>query len=136
MGGRGRISRYNGNDSVPPGLLQVQCYPLTLLLDSLNRTSTGIDYLSLDVEGDELKILRTIPKKYFNRIGSISVEYIHSPGGKTAIWKWLSSRRFSLFGQVKDPNNLANDLIFINNKNMKKFKKRVQNSINVSQTLD
>ena len=36
------------------GSIQVPCIPLTLVLKALNRTS--IDFLSLDVEGVEMKV--------------------------------------------------------------------------------
>jgi FkbM family methyltransferase len=47
-------------DSLDPGkkFVQVQCMPLTTLLLALNRTT--VDYLSLDVEGNELDVLKTI----------------------------------------------------------------------------
>lgn len=38
---------------------EVQCVPLYTILLALNRTT--IDYLSLDVEGAEISVLRTIP---------------------------------------------------------------------------
>jgi hypothetical protein len=54
----GKISEY------PPGYrglghVDVQCFPLYSYLLALNRTK--IDYFSLDVEGSELDVLRTIP---------------------------------------------------------------------------
>jgi Methyltransferase FkbM domain len=42
-----------------PGHVGVQCLPLWSLLLALNRTT--IDYFSLDVEGSELAVLKTIP---------------------------------------------------------------------------
>ena len=39
--------------------LKIQCFPLYSILLALNRTD--IDYLSLDIEGDELKVLKTVP---------------------------------------------------------------------------
>ncbi|MCL4127511.1 UNVERIFIED_CONTAM: hypothetical protein GTU68_058802 [Idotea baltica] len=39
--------------------VHVQCLPLYSILLSLNRTT--IDYFSLDVEGNELDVLKTIP---------------------------------------------------------------------------
>lgn len=40
-------------------LVEAQCFPLYSVLLAHGRTS--IDYLSLDVEGHELKILKTVP---------------------------------------------------------------------------
>ncbi len=47
-----------GNKS---GLISItaQCFPLYSILLALNRTT--IDYFSLDIEGYELDVLRTIP---------------------------------------------------------------------------
>jgi hypothetical protein len=39
--------------------VDVQCFPLYSYLLALNRTT--VDYLSLDVEGSELEILKTVP---------------------------------------------------------------------------
>ncbi len=41
------------------GLISVQCFPLYSVLLALNRTT--VDFFSLDVEGFELDVLRTIP---------------------------------------------------------------------------
>ena len=37
----------------------VQCFPLYSILLAVNRTT--VDYLSLDVEGHEMQIIKTIP---------------------------------------------------------------------------
>ena len=39
--------------------IQIQCFPLYSILLALNRTK--IDLFSLDIEGDELKVLKTVP---------------------------------------------------------------------------
>jgi Methyltransferase FkbM domain len=41
------------------GFVDVQCFPIYSILAALNRTT--VDYFSLDIEGDELSILKTIP---------------------------------------------------------------------------
>ena len=41
-------------DTIP-----IQCFPLYSVLLAVNRTS--VDYFSLDIEGHELKVLKTIP---------------------------------------------------------------------------
>jgi len=41
------------------GTIEVQCFPFYSVLLASNHTT--IDYLSLDVEGHEIKILQTIP---------------------------------------------------------------------------
>lgn len=44
--------------------IEVQCFPIYSVLLASNRTT--IDYLSLDVEGYEMKILNTIPWEKVN----------------------------------------------------------------------
>ena len=39
--------------------VQVQCFPIFSILTALNVKT--VDYFSLDVEGNELDVLRTIP---------------------------------------------------------------------------
>ena len=39
--------------------IEIQCFPLYSVLLASNHTT--IDYLSLDVEGSEMKILKTVP---------------------------------------------------------------------------
>ena len=51
----------------------MQCFPLTSILYALGNPS--IDYLSLDIEGAELDVLKTIPFDKLN-IQLISIEII------------------------------------------------------------
>ena len=39
--------------------IQIQCFPLYSHLLALNQTK--VDFLNLDIEGDELSVLKTIP---------------------------------------------------------------------------
>ncbi len=55
----GRISQNQLEDVKLPGNVHVQCFPIYSILSALNRTT--VDYFSLDVEGDELSVLKTIP---------------------------------------------------------------------------
>ena len=60
-------------ESLSPAVVMVeQCFPLYGMLLAVNRTH--VDYLSLDVEGPELEILKTIP---FDKvvIDVVTVEY-------------------------------------------------------------
>lgn len=54
----GRISDKNIRQRVP-GYTDVQCFPIYSYLLALNITH--VDYFSLDVEGDELDVLMTLP---------------------------------------------------------------------------
>ena len=48
-----------GVPGVDPDMIQVQCFPLYSVLLAVGRTK--VDFFSLDVEGHELKVLKTIP---------------------------------------------------------------------------
>ncbi|ESO01090.1 hypothetical protein HELRODRAFT_175117 [Helobdella robusta] len=53
---------------------EVPCFPLDALLLALERTT--VDFFSLDVEGDEVAVLKTIPFDKFD-IKALAVEYRH-----------------------------------------------------------
>lgn len=58
----GKIVGTGVNDNkvqTPKGIVSVQCFPLYTYLLALNLTH--VDYFSLDVEGVELDVLKTIP---------------------------------------------------------------------------
>ncbi|CAG0887685.1 unnamed protein product, partial [Darwinula stevensoni] len=71
----------------------VKCYPLHMLLDALDITT--VHFFSLDVEGLELKVLKTLP---FHRIQFhvIEVEYIFTDEGKEALRDFLLSLGYKL----------------------------------------
>lgn len=54
----GQVSQYPAGHA-QSGYVDVQCFPLYSFLLALERTT--IDYFSLDVEGAELAVLKTIP---------------------------------------------------------------------------
>lgn len=54
----GRISSNMIKDDLP-GYVKAQCFPIYSYLLALNITH--VDYFSLDIEGDELDVLQTIP---------------------------------------------------------------------------
>jgi len=102
----------DGHDDVHGTVDEIQCFPLFSLLSALNQSH--VDYLSLDVEGVEVDILSTIPLEFLSRIRSLSVEYSHVPGGRNYVKRWMTAHGFAVFGEVRNANNLANDLIFVN----------------------
>ena len=55
----GKISQFDPNSGGKTGYAEVQCLPFYSILLATNITQ--IDYFSLDVEGHELEILKTIP---------------------------------------------------------------------------
>ena len=95
----------------------VPCFPLETLLLAINVTR--IDYLSLDVEGVEMPILRTIP---WNRldIRVMSVEYGHGPNGKTPYLEFMKSvGGYALYADIHyasyEKALFVEDFIFVKN---------------------
>ena len=73
--------------------IHVQCFPLYSFLLALDQTK--VDFLSLDVEGDEFPILKTIP---FDKVDitKMTVEYIHSPDKGESMTAFLRSKGYEL----------------------------------------
>ena len=84
-------------NKLPEHKIQVQCVPLYSLLLALNQTK--IDLLSLDIEGDELFVLQTIP---FEKVGiwTISVEYSHVPGGEERVESYLIGKGYRTLKKI------------------------------------
>ena len=80
---------------------------------ALNRTT--IDFFSLDVEGAELQVLKTID---FNKINirTLTVEYAHVEGGIKGLTSLLTRRGMKLYKTIHAaPGAIwAEDLFFIN----------------------
>ncbi|XP_046439861.1 protein Star-like [Daphnia pulex] len=106
---QGRISQNQLDDQNRVGSVQVQCFPIYSILAALNRTE--VDYFSLDIEGDELAVLKTIPWNNV-RIQTLSVEFIHDKEGKDQIREYMTLQGYEVVKEVTDPNWLANDFIF------------------------
>jgi len=53
------LTKSSANFKGPDEIVTVQCFPLYSILLAVNQTS--LDYFSLDVEGHELFVLKTIP---------------------------------------------------------------------------
>ncbi|ODM90244.1 Protein Star [Orchesella cincta] len=79
--------------------LNVQCVPLFTILAALNITE--IDYFSLDVEGLELEILKTVP---FDKIKFkfLTVEHWSIPGGRVALQLFMESKGYIFIKEVND----------------------------------
>ncbi|XP_043196494.1 uncharacterized protein LOC122367465 [Amphibalanus amphitrite] len=104
----GKIARQNAS-----GTVEVDCFPLHALLLALDVRR--VDYFSLDVEGAELDVLRTVP---FDRIDirTLSVEFAHtSGGGKPALRAFMESKGYTVIREVKQKDWTANDFIFVKN---------------------
>ena len=84
---------------------KVQCFPLySLILGAGNPT---IDYLSLDIEGAELKVLQTIPFSEVD-IRVVSVEVLHVE--KREVKKLMAKNGYRVLRDLK------NDIIFCKQK--------------------
>ncbi|XP_072014519.1 protein Star-like [Amphiura filiformis] len=90
--------------------IQMQCFPLYTLMKAMGRTS--IDFFSLDVEGSEMDVLKTIPFDKLD-IKSITVEFIHGgPESKQHLQTFFEDKGYIKIGEVIDKSNLANDMLF------------------------
>ncbi|CAG7837303.1 unnamed protein product, partial [Allacma fusca] len=108
------------------GYVDVQCFPFETMMIAMN--TTVIDYFSLDVEGAELDILRTIPFDRFD-IKTLSVEFIHDAEGKVAIKDFMTGQGYLVHSEVTHPNWLANDFIFVKKTFFDTFTKSEKDSI-------
>ncbi len=75
----------------------VPCFPLESILAALNRTD--VDFFSLDVEGKELEVLKTIPFGKI-QIDTLSVEYIHGLSGKGDYKNFMESKGYVTYKEI------------------------------------
>ncbi|XP_060601227.1 protein Star-like isoform X1 [Ruditapes philippinarum] len=87
----------------------VQCFPLYSILLALGQVN--VDFLSLDVEGDELNVLKTIPwdKVYMKML---TVEYVHEIGSSGELKKYVEKQGYDSLLQVSKGGGGVNDIIF------------------------
>ncbi|CAL7935565.1 unnamed protein product [Xylocopa violacea] len=105
------INLPNSPDVAHSGLhISVQCFPFHHLMAALNVTT--VDYFSLDIEGHELKVLKTIPFDKIN-IKTLSVEFSHVEGGKRELIDFMESKNYFVYSLVVRDDNLAHDIIFV-----------------------
>ena len=75
-----------------------------------------MDYFSLDVEGLELDVLKTIPFDLI-QIDVLSVEYIHGKGGKKAYKKYMEQKGYVTYSEINHTDKVidlyVHDLIFV-----------------------
>ncbi len=95
--------------------LKVPCFPLASILAALHQKH--VDYFSLDVEGKELEILKTIPFDQL-QIDTLSVEYIHGPAGKSAYKAFMEQHGYVTHKEIHYHDRridlYVDDLIFVN----------------------
>ena len=124
LGGR------NENEIRPPQLpplreIQVQCFPLFSILKALGNPH--IDYFSLDIEGAEMVVLKTIPWHKVN-MTLLSIEVNHAgdifPGTRKDINEFMNKKGYKFAKQTAK----AYDDFFYNEENnrWKKSKKKTE----------
>ncbi len=64
---------------------------------ALNRTK--VDFFSLDVEGKELEVLKTIPFDKI-QIDTLAVEYLHGLSGKEAYKTFMGSKGYVTYKEI------------------------------------
>lgn len=89
--------------------VQVQCLPLYSILLALNQTT--VDFFSLDVEGDELSVLKTIPFEKVN-IKMLTVEYVHDTGKFGELQHYMESKGYDTLLRMQRDDGGVNDIIF------------------------
>ncbi|XP_063980717.1 uncharacterized protein LOC135164374 isoform X3 [Diachasmimorpha longicaudata] len=105
------LSVTNSPDRAYEGVhVGVQCFPLASYIAALGIKT--VDYFSLDIEGHELDVLKTIP---FDRVDitTLSVEFTHVEGGQERLIKFMEEKGYTVHDLVTNEDNLANDVIFV-----------------------
>ena len=84
--------------------IQVQCFPLYSILLALNQTN--VDYLSLDIEGDELYALKTVP---FDKVQFklMTVEVNHPANRSVEFKAFMGGQGY------QHVRNIAIDMVFV-----------------------
>ncbi|XP_033329201.1 uncharacterized protein LOC117221938 isoform X2 [Megalopta genalis] len=115
----GRLHEPNATDSHLPNSpdvaysgvhLSVQCIPFIDHMMALNVTT--VNYFSLDIEGNELQVLKTIPFENIN-IETLSVEFSHVASGKKELISFMKTKGYDVFSSVVRTDKLAHDIIFV-----------------------
>jgi Methyltransferase FkbM domain len=80
-----------------PAKRKVQCLAIYTILLALNQTV--VDFFSLDIEGSELDILRTIP---FDKvtIKTLLVEDFHIPEGAKVLREFMEGKGYTLYAKI------------------------------------
>ncbi|XP_047737147.1 uncharacterized protein LOC108678160 [Hyalella azteca] len=114
MKGTGGLIRRDmeGKVSRPKNVVEVQCLPLFSLLLALNVTT--VDYFSLDVEGLELEVLKTIPWDKVH-IKTLSVEHQHGVWSKDDLRRYMEQQGYWTYNNVTKFRADFLDFIFVKN---------------------
>ena len=109
------LSRFNDNTSAlgmerkskVAEVTMIQCFPMYSILLASGRTE--IDLFSLDIEGAELDVLKTIPWARVN-IKVILVEYEHIKEGKNALVDFMTSKGYT---SLPNEKRWKQDIVFV-----------------------
>ncbi|XP_057380607.1 protein Star-like [Daphnia carinata] len=102
-----------GIPGVDPSLIEIQCFPFYSILLAVGLTQ--VDFFSLDVEGHELKILKTIPWRKVD-IKALTVEWDHIPEGQEALSRFMVENGFVKIGAFDFL--WSKDVIFVKNQSI------------------
>ena len=112
QGGGGRLIKRN--TEIHPHIHKVYCFPFESMMLALNRQH--IDYFSLDVEGLELDVLKTIPFDKLD-ISILTVEYLHVKGSEAALERFMVTKGFKTHSKIRVTKAIlglyAYDLVFV-----------------------
>ena len=94
--------------------IKTQCFPLYSILQAIGNPT--VHYFSLDVEGSEIEILKSIP---FDKVDIkvLDVEHKHLgrvfPGSFEVLNNFLMSKGYEFFVETKDIIGRPNDAIYV-----------------------
>lgn len=103
------VEKWIQKQNIAKDEVKIQCFPLTSILLALNQTT--VDFFSLDVEGDELRVLQTIPYNKIN-IKMMTVEYVHETAGSTDLKQYVEHQGYESMLQMSRWDGGVNDIIF------------------------
>jgi FkbM family methyltransferase len=98
--------------SVQSNGVRVQCFPLFSLLSALGVDT--VDFFSLDVEGVEVDVLKTIPFDSVH-IKVLTVEFVHGKGGAEELVSFMKGKGYRVVTKLTNKAFLANDIVFAHN---------------------
>ncbi|KAL3831893.1 hypothetical protein ACJMK2_023587 [Sinanodonta woodiana] len=103
------IDWVNREKNLPVNTIQAQCFPLYSILLALGQTT--VDFFSLDIEGDEMHVLETIPFDKLN-IKMMTVEFVHGANGEETLRSVVESKGYESLLKVQRWDGGVNDIIF------------------------
>ena len=102
---------YGSEDAIPEGATVTSCLPLQSILRHFNITH--IDFFSLDVEGAELEVLKTLDLSAVH-INVIVVEQDSTnPGKDEAVRQLLSANGFAIDEQISSGSGFGRNDWFV-----------------------